>query len=286
LTPNISRWLTVAVACFRESLEGDKRSALEAAAREAATEREAALAALRQELSARSVTVTISAATRVSLMIISGIISEHRYHPGSDRSGPYQALLCAGPAAPRVSPHVPLPPPGSVSAAESARDEAKAALGKVEAVWRAKQDAALEQQARDLEAAKVGGASMGVFAICHRGIGCAELSAICTAKAAPWREHHQQLLVCRTKSYARVFTLVVLVVPRGCGQVRAVEEMRVSLVARVDEALRDKAEALELYSQENRKRKLIHNKLLELQVHTGETLVHDTHRSSLVQTIA
>lgn len=48
-------------------------------------------------------------------------------------------------------------------------------------------------------------------------------------------------------------------------QVRAVEEMRSSMTALVDQANKDRQEALDLYSQENRKRKLIHNKLLELQ---------------------
>ena len=41
--------------------------------------------------------------------------------------------------------------------------------------------------------------------------------------------------------------------------------MRSSMRVLVEEAQKEKAEALELYSQENRKRKLIHNKLLEMQ---------------------
>lgn len=58
----------------------------------------------------------------------------------------------------------------------------------------------------------------------------------------------------------------------GCvswGQVRAVEEVRRSMQVLVDEAGRERQEALELYSQESRKRKLIHNKLLELQGEGG-----------------
>lgn len=53
------------------------------------------------------------------------------------------------------------------------------------------------------------------------------------------------------------------------GQVRAVEEVRRSMQVLVDEAGRERQEALELYSQESRKRKLIHNKLLELQGEGG-----------------
>ncbi len=51
----------------------------------------------------------------------------------------------------------------------------------------------------------------------------------------------------------------------AAGKAAAMEEGRQALQPVIEQLKRDKAEALELYSQENRKRKLVHNKLLELQ---------------------
>jgi hypothetical protein len=51
----------------------------------------------------------------------------------------------------------------------------------------------------------------------------------------------------------------------AAGKAAAMEEARSALQPLIEQLRRDKAEAMELYSQENRKRKLVHNKLLELQ---------------------
>lgn len=51
----------------------------------------------------------------------------------------------------------------------------------------------------------------------------------------------------------------------AAGKAAAMEEARQALQPALEQLRREKAEALELYSQENRRRKLVHNKLLEMQ---------------------
>lgn len=51
----------------------------------------------------------------------------------------------------------------------------------------------------------------------------------------------------------------------AAGKAAALEEARAALQPAVEQLRREKAEALELYAQENRRRKIVHNKLLEMQ---------------------
>lgn len=62
----------------------------------------------------------------------------------------------------------------------------------------------------------------------------------------------------------------------AAGKAEALEEARAAMQPAVERLRREKADALELYAQENRRRKLVHNKLLEMQgnIRVGAALGH------------